>query len=334
MHDPALWENQAKATPLIRVYEQKKKLKDELDLVVQDYHSLETALELLAIDPEDTGVEKQLPTLMIALEHNLHDFEMKSFLSGKYDPLSCYLSFSSGAGGVDAMDWTQMLLRMYQGYLAKKKFKVTLLSCSEGGEAGVKSATLEVQGDYAYGYLKSEKGVHRLVRISPFDANKRRHTSFALVEVIPILESADLQLEEKDLRIDTFNASGHGGQNVQKNDTAVRIVHIPTQITVTCQSERSQLSNKEAAMKLLRSKLTTLLEEHRTREMQELKNRVSAEWGNQIRSYVLQPYTLVKDNRTGYETANVSGILEGELDDLIWEFIGNSASIQSEETRR
>lgn len=334
MHDPALWENQAEATQLIREYEQKKKLKDELDLVIQDYHSLDTALELLTLDPEDSSVEKQIPSLILDLETHLHDFEMKSFLSGPYDMLSCYLSLSSGAGGVDAMDWTQMLLRMYQGYLSKKRFKTNLLACSEGGEAGIKSATLEVLGDYAYGFLKSEKGVHRLVRISPFDANKRRHTSFALVEVIPILETENLQIDEKDLRIDTFNASGHGGQNVQKNDTAVRIVHIPTQITVTCQSERSQLSNKEAAMKLLRSKLTSLLEEHRIKEMQELKNRVSAEWGNQIRSYVLQPYTLVKDNRTEYETANVSGILEGNLDELVWEYIGQSATLQTEEKRR
>lgn len=334
MHDPALWENQTEATQLIREYEQKKKLKDELDLVIQDYQSLDTALELLTLDPEDSTVEKQIPIFLSDLETHLHDFEMKSFLSGPYDMLSCYLSLSSGAGGVDAMDWTQMLLRMYQGYLSKKKFKSNLLACSEGGEAGIKSVTLEVLGDYAYGFLKSEKGVHRLVRISPFDANKRRHTSFALVEVIPILETESLQLDEKELRIDTFNASGHGGQNVQKNDTAVRIVHIPTQITVTCQTERSQLSNKEAAMKLLRSKLTSLLEEHRIKEMQELKNRVSAEWGNQIRSYVLQPYTLVKDNRTEYETANVSGILEGNLDELIWEFIGQSASLQTEKSRR
>ncbi len=264
----------------------------------------------------------------------IENLEVRNMLRKEEDQLGAILKINSGAGGTESNDWAAMLFRMYLRWAERNEYKTRQLDFQPGDEVGVKSVTIEIEGEQAYGYLKSEKGVHRLVRISPFDANKRRHTSFALVEVIPILESEDLQIEEKDLRIDTFNASGHGGQNVQKNDTAVRIVHIPTQITVTCQSERSQLSNKEAAMKLLRSKLTSLLEEHRTREMQELKNRVSAEWGNQIRSYVLQPYTLVKDNRTGYETADVSGILEGNLDDLVWEYIGNAASIQSEETRR
>lgn len=229
------------------------------------------------------------------------------------------------------MDWTQILYKMYLNYIKRKGFKASILSISEGQEAGIKSATLEVSGDYAFGFLKSEKGVHRLVRISPFDANKRRHTSFSLVEVVPIIPEVMFEIDEKDLRIDTFNASGHGGQNVQKNDTAVRIVHEPTGIVAVCQSERSQQSNKDSAMKILRSKLMAKMDELRLKELNELKlQQVSAEWGSQIRSYVLQPYTIVKDLRTGYEQGNVMEVLEGNLDEFVWEYIGFSAARQNQ----
>lgn len=229
------------------------------------------------------------------------------------------------------MDWTQILYKMYLNYIKRKGFKASILSISEGQEAGIKSATLEVSGDYAFGFLKSEKGVHRLVRISPFDANKRRHTSFSLVEVVPIIPEVMFEIDEKDLRIDTFNASGHGGQNVQKNDTAVRIVHEPTGIVAVCQSERSQQSNKDSAMKILRSKLMAKMDELRLKELNELKlQQVSAEWGSQIRSYVLQPYTIVKDLRTGYEQGNVMEVLDGNLDEFVWEYIGFSAARQNQ----
>jgi len=229
---------------------------------------------------------------------------------------------SSGAGGIDASDWAEMLLKMYINYCEKKGFKVNILSESFGSTAGIKSATVQVLGDYAYGFLKSEKGVHRLVRISPFDAKRRRHTSFALVDVLPIIPNIKLEISPTELRIDTFNASGHGGQNVQKNDTAVRVVHIPTGITAVCQSERSQFANKEEALRILYSKLSAVMEEEKVKEIKELKlNDVSAEWGNQIRSYVLEPYTLVKDLRTGYESADVWGVLSGDIDDLVWSYI-------------
>jgi len=299
-------------------------LKAELDALEKRILDVGVTMELLEIDSSDRTLQLHIDELLPRIQKDLKAFEIKSFLSEPYDSSPCYLSLSSGAGGVDAMDWTEMLLKMYLNYCQNKGFNATIMSMSEGGEAGIKSATIFVNSDFAYGFLKSEKGVHRLVRISPFDANKRRHTSFALVEVVPMIKDSTVHIDDKDLRIDTFNASGHGGQNVQKNDTAIRIVHLPSGITVTCQSERSQLQNREAGMKVLLSKLAIKMEELRLNEINELKSYVSAEWGNQIRSYVLQPYTMVKDTRTNYETADVTGVLEGNLDELVWEYLGGT----------
>lgn len=281
--------------------------------------------------PEDFSLCGDIEKLVENINYNLKDFELRVFLSEKHDKYSCYLMISSGAGGIDAMDWSEMLLKMYLGYCSRKSFKTNILSTTYGAEAGIKSATVEIIGEYAYGFLKSEKGVHRLVRISPFDAKSRRHTSFALVDIIPIIEDIKMQINEKDLRIDTFNASGHGGQNVQKNDTAVRIVHIPTGVTAVCQSERSQFANKEEALKILYAKLQSKMEEEKVKEIQELKlSNVSAEWGNQIRSYVLEPYTLVKDLRTNYETSDVWRVLSGDIDDLVLSYIGELQSFNEE----
>lgn len=299
-------------------------MKAELDALEKRILDVGVTMELLEIDSSDRTLQLHIDELLPRIQKDLKAFEIKSFLSEPYDSSPCYLSLSSGAGGVDAMDWTEMLLKMYLNYCQNKGFNATIMSMSEGGEAGIKSATIFVNSDFAYGFLKSEKGVHRLVRISPFDANKRRHTSFALVEVVPMIKDSTVHIDDKDLRIDTFNASGHGGQNVQKNDTAIRIVHLPSGITVTCQSERSQLQNREAGMKVLLSKLAIKMEELRLNEINELKSYVSAEWGNQIRSYVLQPYTMVKDTRTNYETADVTGVLEGNLDELVWEYLGGT----------
>jgi peptide chain release factor 2 len=307
--------------------EQLKRLKASVAEIEQLVIEAETNIECIEMEPEEESFQKSLEETFQKLESKLKDLEIRSFLSGKYDIHDCFLSLSSGAGGVDAMDWTEILFNMYVAFLKKKQFSFTVLSMSYGSEAGLKSATIQVKGEYAFGFLKSEKGVHRLVRISPFDANRRRHTSFSMVEVIPLISEETVQLEEKDLRIDTFNASGHGGQNVQKNDTAVRVVHIPTGITAVCQSERSQMQNKAYAIQIIKSKLMAKLEENRLEEVNDLRLKgVSAEWGNQIRSYVMHPYTMVKDNRTNYETANVDAVLGGDLDDMIWEYIGTVSS--------
>ncbi|MCK5847596.1 MAG: peptide chain release factor 2 [Caldisericia bacterium] len=322
--EQSFWSKQStENTSILKEHEQIKRLLRSVDNIEEELIEIQTNIELIEMEPEEISFVNDLKKLIKDVDLRIKDIEIRSFLNGKYDSFDCFLSLSSGAGGVDAMDWTEIVFNMYISYFKKKKFQYTILSVSYGSEAGMKSATIQVKGDYAYGFLKSEKGVHRLVRISPFDANHRRHTSFTMVEIIPVLNESSVKIDNKDLRIDTFNASGHGGQNVQKNDTAVRIVHIPTGITANCQSERSQMQNKAYAMQILFSKLITQVEENRLEEIDDLRLKgISAEWGNQIRSYVMQPYTMVKDARTNYETANVTGILEGNLDDMIWEYIG------------
>jgi len=244
------------------------------------------------------------------------------FFHGEFDANNVLLSITAGTGGVEAQDWAGMLLRMYLRFCEKKNFKAEILNKNTGSEAGIKSATIVVKGSYAYGFLKSENGVHRLVRISPFDADKARHTSFALCEVIPEMPDADVEINPDDLKIETFRSSGPGGQYVQKTESAVRIVHLPTKIAVSCQSERSQLQNKETAMKILRAKLFQLKLKKQQKEMTDIKGGVvEASWGNQIRSYVLQPYQMVKDHRTGFETSDTQAILNGELEEMIKSYL-------------
>jgi peptide chain release factor 2 len=290
-----------------------KKLKEDIEAMRELY---EETSEIM--DVEAAKIVKDA-------EKKVKSLEIERYLSDPYDDLNAFLSFSSGAGGVDAQDWTEMLLKMYLKWAEKKNFETRLLNEAIGEEAGIKSATVHVKGEFAYGFLKVEAGVHRLVRISPFDANKRRHTSFALVEVIPELaEIEDIEIDEKDLRIDIFRASGHGGQNVQKVETAVRITHIPTGITSECQDERSQSQNKLMAMKVLKSRLLVLAKKKKNETIKEIKGEFkSAEWGNEIRSYVLQPYQLVKDHRTNYETGRIGNVLEGEIDEFIWAYLKN-----------
>lgn len=257
---------------------------------------------------------------LLAAEKKIDELEFKTLLGGEYDSHHALLTVRSGAGGVDAQDWAEMLLRMYLRYAEKKNFVTEVIDEARGNEAGIKSATIEIRGSYAYGYLRGEAGIHRLVRLSPFNANSLRQTSFASVEVLPVVEegSTDIILKPEELRVDTYRSGGAGGQNVNKTETAVRVTHLPTNTVVTCQSERSQLQNREEALKLLRGKLLLKQIEEKEAEKKRLKGEhKSAEWGNQIRSYVLHPYTMVKDHRTDAETSDAAGTLEGGLDIFI-----------------
>ena len=297
----------------------------ELRDTVENWQSFrmraQSLLELVQISQEegDTSLEAALEEEAGSLESELRRLEFDVVFSGEYDNRTAILALHAGAGGTESQDWAQMLLRMYLRWAERKGYKGRILDSSPGEEAGIKSALLEVQGRLAYGYLKTEHGVHRLVRISPFDASRSRHTSFALVEVLPEAEGdIDVVINADDLRIDTFGAGGHGGQNVQKNATAVRITHLPTNVVVTCQNERSLTQNRETAMKVLRARLMEIEVKKRAEEQAKLKGeRVSAEWGSQIRSYVLHPYKLVKDHRTGYESTDPNAVLDGDIDELL-----------------
>ncbi len=289
------------------------------------YHNLKTSFndvrELLpeAYEMDDQALIADLLKELDRVDKELNDLEIRKMLSGELDNKNCFLSINSGAGGTEACDWALMLSRMYQRWAAKRKWKVDIIDSVDGDVAGIKSITLKFTGDFAYGYAKAEKGVHRLVRISPFDANAKRHTSFASVDVSPeITDDIQVEIRPDDIRIDTFRSSGAGGQHVQKTDSAVRITHQPTGIVVTCQGERSQLQNKETCFKMLRSKLYEMEVLERERKIQEIGGeKKEIAWGSQIRNYVFQPYTLVKDTRTKYESGNINAVMDGDLDDFV-----------------
>ena len=298
----------------------------QLKEVVDTWRNLEKSvadLEVLvdlSVSESDRSLEEEIPVEIEKVERSLEELEFELQLGGEYDRRGAMLAVHAGAGGTESQDWAQMLLRMYLRWAERRGYQSEVIELSPGEEAGVKSVLIEVKGDYAYGYLKGERGVHRLVRISPFDASHSRHTSFALVEVMPVVETnVDVvNIEPDDVRVDVFRSSGPGGQHMQKTSSAVRITHLPTGLVVTCQNERSQLRNKDTAMRVLRSRLLELELEKKTKEQVKLKGEhITAEWGNQIRSYVLHPYKMVKDHRTAYETSNAAAVLEGDIDELL-----------------
>jgi len=319
------WNNREKATGTMTKISDMEKQVGLWEGLEQKANDL---LDIARIAQEhDHEIIAEIKTGITNLEKDLDKAEFTMLFSGQYDKNNAIFSIYAGSGGVDAQDWAEMLLRMYLKFSEKQDFKTTILSISSGDEAGIKGVTVEISGMWAYGYLKSEAGVHRLVRLSPYDADKARHTSFALVDVIPEIEAKDYEISEKDLKIETYKASGHGGQGVNTTDSAVRITHIPSGLVVTCQKERSQLQNKESALKVLASKLKVLEDKKTKAEISEIRGEtLSAEWGNQIRSYVLHPYNMVKDHRTGQETSNSSAVLEGEIDEFIESFLRYSVA--------
>ena len=315
MQHPSFWNNQEEARKISKRVEQ---LRSELN----EWGNLEDNVKTSFAMAQDEQGELLKTDLTEQYDQYTTQFEKLEFFvlfDGDYDESNAILSIHAGTGGVDAQDWAEMLFRMFTRFADKKNWAYQVLDISRGGEAGIKSVTVKIDGRYVYGFLKAEAGVHRLVRISPFDAEGMRHTSFALVDVLPELpEVGDIEIPESDLRVDVFRASGHGGQSVNTTDSAVRIVHLPTDITVTCQNERSQHQNKETAMLILRGKLAKKFEQDREKEERDLRGEVlSAEWGNQIRSYVLHPYKLVKDHRTEFESTSPSDVLDGDLEVFI-----------------
>jgi len=312
--EPDFWQNSDKAKEILKNLEQTRKELADFENLAKEIADLENAVKLTAETP-DKELEADTKKRFAVLEKRLSAFEFKNLFTEKYDSGNAILAIHAGAGGTDAQDWAEMLLRMYLRFSEKMEFQAKIVDQSRGKEAGIKSATIEISGRYAYGYLKSEAGVHRLVRISPFDAEAMRHTSFALVEALPeIGEISDIKIDPKDLKVDTFRSGGPGGQNVNKTESAIRLTHIPSGIVVACQSERSQSQNRETAMKILRAKLhRKFLAEHDTEKKKIRGEFKSAEWGNQIRSYVLHPYKLVKDHRTGYESVDIGKVLDGDI---------------------
>ena len=283
------------------------------------------SLILIANEENDEEYINLLDKEQKILENNLNNLEIELQLRDEYDKSSALLYVKQGSGGVDAQDWAEILLRMYRRWAETKNYKLDILDITSGDEAGIKSATLKIEGDFAYGYLKSEKGTHRLVRLSPFDTDHRRHTSFALVEVLPEVDNdEEIKINSDDIRIDVFRASGNGGQSVQKNSTAVRITHLPSKTVVSVQNERSQFQNKEVALKILHSRLLNIKLEEQEKERQKIKGEhIAAEFGSQIRSYILHPYKMVKDHRTNFETKDAESVLDGKIDDFLKSYLNS-----------
>lgn len=317
MSAPGFWDDQQKANKTIQDMKSLKARLEPWETCRKELEELSGLAEIT--EPTDATSLSHLSRELEGLSGKIARIEFIALFSGEHDRSAAILSINAGAGGTESCDWAAMLFRMYVRYAQNKGYKVEVLDYLAGEEAGVKNVTMLIKGEYAFGYLKSERGVHRLVRISPFDSNKRRHTSFASVDVIPeVEEDADIQVDEKDLRIDVYRASGPGGQGVNTTDSAVRITHLPTGIVVQCQNERSQLKNKHSAMKVLKARIYGKRQQEQEEKLKSMySEKQKIEWGSQIRSYVLHPYMMVKDHRTGYETGKANQVLDGELDELI-----------------
>ena len=316
------WDDANKAKITYDKLNKMKKIVDQYDVLATTLNNLDETYELVKSSEEVEFLEI-LESDYLKFQEDLDKFEKMMLLSGEHDNLNAIVEIHPGAGGTESQDWAEMLFRMYQRYASRKDWKVEVLDYLDGDVAGIKSVTMLIKGEDVYGHLKAEKGVHRLVRLSPFDSAKRRHTSFASVDVMPEFNNEiEIDIKNEDLKIDTYRASGAGGQHINKTDSAVRITHIPTNIVVTCQSQRSQIKNREQAMIMLKSKLYQLMLEKQASELKELKGeQKEIAWGSQIRSYVLHPYSLVKDNRSNYESSNPKAVLDGDLDEFIYAYL-------------
>nr|WP_242838478.1 peptide chain release factor 2 [Clostridium bornimense] len=334
MQEDGFWDDIERAQETTQKAKNIKDTVEKYEEYLSKYEDIEVLLEM-AKEEDDEDLVSEAFSEIKDLSNELEEMKIRLMLSGEYDTNNAILTLHAGVGGTDAMDWTEMLLRMYTRYCEKKGYKVETLDLLVGDEAGIKSVTLKITGEFAYGYLKAERGIHRLVRISPFNANGKRQTSFASMEVIPELsteQNKHVEIRPEDLKVDTYRASGAGGQHVNKTESAVRITHIPTGIIVACQSERSQIQNRETAMNMLKAKLVELKERAHKEKIEDLTGDLKdMGWGSQIRSYVLHPYTMVKDHRTGVQVNDVSSVMDGNLDNFIIEYLKNPSEVKEEE---
>ncbi len=317
MAAPSFWDDARRAQGLIRERNELSRLVDRAGELTRELGELRLLWEM-ALEEGDESLEPEIQDGLRRLQKSLREFELTAVLSGEHDQKTAILSIHAGAGGTESQDWAQMLLRMYTRWAERHGYKVEVVDMLPGDEAGIKSATLTVSGEYAYGYLKAETGVHRLVRISPFDAARRRHTSFASVSVMPEVEDVEVVVRDEEIRIDVFRSSGPGGQGVNTADSAVRITHLPTGIVVSCQNERSQLRNRDTALRVLRARLYQIADQERKAELEKLTgDKMQIAFGSQIRSYIFAPYQLIKDHRTNVEVGNVDAVMDGDIDPFI-----------------
>lgn len=315
---PDFWDNLENSQKILQKTGKLKNTVESYDNLCSSYEDLSVLIEM-GDEEEDLSLVEEIENSLEEFEKGLANLRLQTLLTGEYDKNNAILTFHAGAGGTEAMDWVSMLVRMYTRWTERHGFKTSMLDFLDGDEAGLKSATISIEGENAYGYLKSESGVHRLVRVSPFDASGRRHTSFASLEVMPeITDDSDIEVREEDIKMDVFRSSGAGGQHINKTSSAVRLTHIPTGIVVACQNERSQFQNRDKAMKMLKSKLLEIKEREHLEKIEDIKGvQKDIAWGSQIRSYVFMPYTLAKDHRTGFESGNINAVMDGDLDGFI-----------------